>query len=84
MRSFAAFGVALGAMLALRAAPVAAQVALTAPDGQSLDAQSPRTRQVFEAMYGPTCAPRPSAAPKPAPPLRPRDRTTKAPLRQTR
>ena len=29
-------------------------------------------------------APQPSAALKPAPPLRPRDRTTKAPLRQTR
>jgi hypothetical protein len=48
----------LGIMLAAQPGPVGAQVALTAPDGQSLDAQSPRTRQAFEAMYGPTCAPR--------------------------
>ena len=52
----AVFGVALGVTLAVQPGHALAQAARSAPDGQSLDTQSQRTRQVFEAMYAPTCA----------------------------
>src|SRR5437899_2382644 len=52
----AVFGVALGVTLAVQPGLAVAQAVRSAPDGQSLDAQSQPTRQVFEAIYGPTCA----------------------------
>lgn len=44
-------------VLALEPELASAQQALRAADGQSLESQSERTRQTFEGMYGPTCAP---------------------------